>query len=39
MEKKEIKKYQKDLLEYFDNVYPEFWHIPEVWIPQLLFRG
>ncbi len=23
MEKKEIKKYQKDLLEYFDNVYPE----------------
>ena len=23
VEKKEIKKYQKDLLEYFDNVYPE----------------
>ena len=23
IEKKEIKKYQKDLLEYFDNVYPE----------------
>ena len=29
VEKKEIKKYQKDLLEYFDNVYPEIGKVIE----------